>query len=486
MVKKIVVIYDDRVEPNASVQQITGGKTFGDTIFKRKTMLLRFTEFLSRFDFVSEFFTIEKSTTTEEILEYMMHISAETAVIHLFSNFGIKKEEDFSILLKKACFINQRIGVVVEHKLAMGLFPSISDYIGFIKEKTETPSLEHMNPEDKLAVDCMIDLGKVNQFLQFITGGFDARFFNALEGDDFTVTKKSANKKKIKKEYQFYHLLPDNMKIWFVMPFDYQENEHFASYTMERLHITDVAIRWIHKAMDSEEFEELLNRLFFFLKNRNKKQVTKEEYQAVEEQLYVTKVRKRLAELQKNDYYHTFEAYLTNGTKYQSVESVFEWYERLYAQVMKRCQNPSELVIGHGDLCFSNMLYHKETKTLRLIDPKGAFTEEELWTNPFYDVAKLSHSICGKYDFFNSGLYDIKIQNDCGINLKVDFDNSMFLSVFKQKLQEEGFDYLQIRLYEASLFLSMLPLHMDNPQKVFAFLLNALTILEEVESCLKE
>ena len=49
----------------------------------------------------------------------------------------------------------------------------------------------------------------------------------------------------------------------------------------------------------------------------------------------------------------------------------------------------AECVIGHGDPCFANTLYNKSTKTLKFIDPKGALTEDELWTNPYYDVAKL-------------------------------------------------------------------------------------------------
>ena len=52
--------------------------------------------------------------------------------------------------------------------------------------------------------------------------------------------------------------------------------------------------------------------------------------------------------------------------------------------------------------------------------------------------------------------------------------------------KENGFDYVTVRLYEASLFLSMLPLHMDNVQKTFGFLLNGIKILKEVEECLKD
>ena len=52
-------------------------------------------------------------------------------------------------------------------------------------------------------------------------------------------------------------------------------------------------------------------------------------------------------------------------------------------------------------------------------------------------------------------------------------------------LEKNGFDYVRVRLYEASLFLSMLPYHMDQPGKVFGFLMNAIRILEEVETCTK-
>ena len=139
------------------------------------------------------------------------------------------------------------------------------------------------------------------------------------------------------------------------------------------------------------------------------------------------------------------------------------------------------LVIGHGDPCFANTLYNKSTKTLKFIDPKGAITEKELWTNPYYDIAKLSHSICGRYDFFNNGLFEIKVNAEFSYDLEIPFDNSGFIKIFKRKLEENGFDYLTVRIYEASLFLSMLPLHIDNPHKVFGFILNVKNILEEIK-----
>ena len=117
---------------------------------------------------------------------------------------------------------------------------------------------------------------------------------------------------------------------------------------------------------------------------------------------------------------------------------------------------------------------------IRFIDPKGALVEEELWTNPYYDIAKLSHSICGLYDFFNCGLYDIVLNEDLKFELKIDFNNEKYIELFRRKLLDSDIDFKKIRVYEASLFLSMLPLHMDFPKKVFGFLLNGLSILNDI------
>ena len=102
--------------------------------------------------------------------------------------------------------------------------------------------------------------------------------------------------------------------------------------------------------------------------------------------------------------------------------------------------------------------------------------------DPYYDVAKLSHSICGHYDFFNSDLYEITIDAGLRARVKVDADNRGYVELFKESLAEHGMDFVLIRLYETSLFLSMLPLHMDRPQKVFGFIMNALAIMDSLEN----
>ncbi|MFA9375947.1 MAG: hypothetical protein ACERKZ_04245 [Lachnotalea sp.] len=489
MLKKVIVVYDDTVEADKLVKNITGPKTFGNTIFKRKTLNRRMTEVLMSNNFIADIIEYKEGDSVEKLARALKDAPDNCAVMHLLSNYGIKKMDQFNLLLEKVQFINKNIIVKLEDKTALVLYTSVEEYISYLNEQQNLDgkiSFDKVKDYDVIYSDSLVDLGELNNFMQFITGGFDARFFNALEGDEYTVTKRSSNKKKIKSEYEFYGLLPDNMKMWFVMPFDYKEEEDYASYTMERYHMTDIAIRWIHGAINIEELDDILKRLFHFVSTRNTKKVSTSEYEAVEKNLYITKVKERIQELKKSSYYIKFNNFIISGTEFRDIDEIFEKYEVLYAKVKKNINLQPEFVVGHGDLCFSNILYNKETSMLKLIDPKGATKEEELWTNPYYDIAKLSHSICGRYDFFNSGLYDIKIESDMKLNLLLEFNNEEYVALFKKYLREYHFDYTLVRLYESSLFLSMLPLHMDNPQKVFGFLLNAINILEEVEKCIQD
>ena len=132
-------------------------------------------------------------------------------------------------------------------------------------------------------------------------------------------------------------------------------------------------------------------------------------------------------------------------------------------------------------MCFSNILYSNPDQLVILIDPKGAMTTEELYMDPYYDIAKLSHSICGHYDFFNSGLYEISLDEDLKARVTVDADNREYVRLFRESLEEAGVDFRLVRLYETSLFLSMLPFHMDRPNKVFGFILNAIAIMDRLE-----
>lgn len=485
MLSKIYIVYDNSFRPCYDVENIIGEKSFGEVIFKRRTLKDRYFEILNKYQFIKGILEIDSNITMKKVLNQVVEFPAETKIMHLYSEYIIKDEEDFDIIIRKSQYIKENIVIDSDYGIAGIMFENAEEYIKFLKNSismkdTKKPYEDVTN--QILHSNAFFQLNNLPNFLQYITGSFDARFFNSLSGDEYTVTKSSTNKKKIKSEYMFYHLLPDEMKHWFVLPYNYIENENVASYTMERLHMTDVAIRWVHGAISTEEFRKLLKKIFYFIDSRKAKPISEEEYIKISNNLYLNKIDERIEELKKHKLFYCFADYIKSSTSYNTIDEIIDEYKRLYKETIKNANIDYVSVIGHGDLCFSNMLYNKETSTLKLIDTKGALEESQIWTNPYYDIAKLSHSICGKYDFFNSGMYDIKLNSDLKFELSIDFNNIEYIEIFKDFLEKSGYNYNMIRVLEASLFLSMLPLHMDFPQKVFGFLLNAINILEEAKN----
>lgn len=478
--KKLLVIYDDSIKPNKEIGTITGNNSYGDTIFKRVMLKNRMKSEILKNKAVVEVVFYSGKEDREAVCKAYKNVENTVNIVHLYSNYALKDTKEFALLLTKAQYAKETYTAQCQEQTAMAIFSSGEEYFARFEDL-----LSRSFESENIITDAFMDISKRSNFLTFITSGFDARFFNALLGDEYTVTKKSNKIEKIKSEYNFFYLLPDNMKMWFVMPFDYKEEKDSASYTMERYHMTDIAIRFVHGAVSTEELSDILDKLFYFIGLRGKKPATKEEVKKVSDDLYVKKLKERMEELKKYSQYAQFNQLLSMGTKYKNLEEIVDRYLNLYENVRRPEKDNTCLVIGHGDLCFSNILYSREADILKLIDPKGALKEEELYTDLYYDLAKLSHSICGCYDFFNSGLYEISMDRDMQLSLAIDTDREPYVEVFKQFLQKNGFDYRLVRLYEASLFLSMLPYHMDQPGKVFGFILNAINILDEVERCIQ-
>lgn len=112
----------------------------------------------------------------------------------------------------------------------------------------------------------------------------------------------------------------------------------------------------------------------------------------------------------------------------------------------------------HGDLCLPNILIEEERKFLRLVDPRGKFGDFDIYGDWRYDLAKLLHSLEGKYDLIIEDMFTVKV---CGTSIDYEMPcdftavREIFFEVFKSQLQ----DLPALRLIEATLFLSMIPLH---------------------------
>ena len=126
-----------------------------------------------------------------------------------------------------------------------------------------------------------------------------------------------------------------------------------------------------------------------------------------------------------------------------------------------------ENVFMHGDFCFSNILYNRRTKQVKLIDPRG-YTDKTIGydsSGPFvYDFFKLAHSFIGGYDQIIAGINPGKFE------LEKTRQDLIFFSSLTDLSEELIINGV------INLFLSMIPLHHDNNDRQNSFAQVALSL----------
>jgi hypothetical protein len=139
----------------------------------------------------------------------------------------------------------------------------------------------------------------------------------------------------------------------------------------------------------------------------------------------------------------------------------------------------------HGDFCLSNILFDSRIDRIKVIDPRGlnAFGEYSSFGDLAYDLAKLTHSILGLYDFIIAGAFDLNFNLDsekAQFNILIFCDDRIksIQKRFKDSVLVDKLRPLDVMPLTILLFLSMLPLHADNPKRQLAFLANALYLYE--------
>lgn len=335
------------------------------------------------------------------------------------------------------------------------------------------------------------DISRYERFVEFLSSNFDVRHFNAIENDGLAVTKRSSDVNKMRREFRFLSMVDGPVQSFFLRPFDFKEEKNSAgaaksaSYRLERLNYPDMAIQWVHGALTLREFDSFLERLTRFFAMRPVSSINADAYADLTRKSYVDKTHARLQDLERQPAYAPLSAAIEHYTPYRSLRAMIDRWQQLADRILSknRARITPQKAFTHGDLCFSNILYDKRIAQMKFIDPRGADTPEELYAHSYYDIAKVSHSVLGNYDFINHGLFDLVFTRDLSLSLEFAFpiDLARHKQAFLHRVEMMGFDPSIMRLFEASLFLSMLPLHIDIPKKTLAFALNAGLILDELE-----
>lgn len=480
--KDTLLIFDDREIVSGDVRNLVGHRRYGEIVFKRKTLIQHFIDAMP-IQVSNNFIHLRNADDLSELRRTLETSSESTAVCVVAGRAGFRQlqhlnqlmermpyaEEDFIDRLYKPLIIFlQNAHFLVENWSAFAVNPLHKwdrAWQGFQRVRSIEP----------------LDLSNIRDFLSFTCDSTATRHFNEVQIDTYFYTKRSTDKRKMLAEYSFYNFVPESMRPWLIQPFDYQDEGERASYKMMRYYLADAALQWVHGAFESDTFEPFVERILFFLASRPQQLRNKEDVACVAKKLFVDKLKERVREFLSIERGRGINDLVKSAAPRLELNNQVERYLRLYDRHQKSFEQPY-LVVGHGDPCFSNILYDQQRYLLKLIDPKGAISQDEIWTHPLYDLCKISHSVMGDYDFINNGLYEVGFTEESALKLNLtQNDMSSLKQLFLKSIVAQGYNAKSMRLGEASLFLSMLPLHIDHPKKIMAFLVTAGKILDEIE-----
>jgi hypothetical protein len=123
---------------------------------------------------------------------------------------------------------------------------------------------------------------------------------------------------------------------------------------------------------------------------------------------------------------------------------------------------------------------------LRVIDPRGLPFEGDasIYGDARYDLAKLAHSVIGRYDFLVCGRY--RLERSAERDFELYLPDDAFIREAELEFRRTAFagrhtDDPAVAALTAMLFLSMLPLHADDPARQAALLANGLRLFAEFD-----
>lgn len=480
---KLLLIVDDREFTSGEVRSLVGVRHFGDIIFKRRPLYEHFSDALPVWA-KKHLVRLRTESDLEALRSTLESCSEDTAACVIAGRSGFPRIDLLTQLIERLPYAEEDFTETL-YKPLIVFWRNAHDLVNQWAEFTSSPihiwdqSWQHSQRLESLRP---LDLGNIRDFLSLSSGSTSTRHFNEVLIDTYYYTKSSTDKRKMQAEYAFYGLVPERMRPWLIQSFDFNDEGERASYKMLRYYLADAALQWVHGAFEIETFKPFIERLLFFISDRHKQPCNKEHSAALAQDLFVTKLERRVKEFLATSEGERINQLASNATPELDINHLLNRYLTLYKRFEKSFSFNYH-VVGHGDPCFSNVLYDQQRYLLKLIDPKGALTAEELWTHPLYDLCKISHSVLGDYDFINNGLYTVGFADNNELELSFRHTNHENLkSIFLNQVKTLGHDLRIIRLGEASLFLSMLPIHIDYPNKVLAFMLNARQILNEVDS----
>lgn len=448
--------------------------------------------------------------TIKETLEYLKITDEDKVIINfadtLIDNENIPTNSIVCIsggeISKKWTYFTQKDGIItsifdrketnfnlLNSKLFVGVI-SISYPVNFLKDlniqdsNSNTTLFEALqiysnsHPFEFVEAQHWLDLGHPDDYFNSQIS-IKAREFNHMSFDKNRgiLRKTSDDKTKFKGEIEWYLKLPNKLKYVSPRIFDSCVEYNNLYIEMEFYSYPTLLEQYLYGNIGKEGWKKIFNKIKFVLNDFAKYEIVDDKIQKSLYEIYYIKTVERLNMLKNNrNFVSMFDSpIIINGKKYLSLNEIMIILKTVIKEELLDVQ---KFCIVHGDMCFANILIDEKLNFIKVIDPRGKFGEFDIYGDQRYEIAKLFHSVDGKYDYIIKNLFEVEKQNN-EINYRIydNFDFSLF-----ELMKEEFSDIIsnqqkKIEIIESLLFLSMIPLHGENINHQYIMLAVGLDIL---------
>lgn len=319
------------------------------------------------------------------------------------------------------------------------------------------------------------DFGHIQTYFRSRRAITTARSFNTLKAEAYTVRKSSDDTSKMRAEAHWLETIPPAVRPYSARLIDAGEAGGTTFYETEYLYAPTLSELFVFSAIGRPTWRNILSSCTDFLSACAAAKGTGSGDAILGE----LAVNKTIARLERHAAESGFDIGRPTTLDGRPLPSLLQIAEEM-AEALDLSSGRAECVM-HGDFCFSNILYNSRAARVSVIDPRGYVHAGQLSIlgDTRYDLAKLAHSIEGNYDKILAGRYTLR--QTSSHDLAITFESGPHHDWVRREFAQIEIDgvragSLPVRAATIGLFLSMLPLHADRPDRQTAFIANALRL----------
>ena len=324
-----------------------------------------------------------------------------------------------------------------------------------------------------------LDFGHVHTYFRSKATITTQRVFNEMEITTTYVEKKSFKSGKIKAEIQWYNSIPASITQYTPRLLSEFSNNDLCGYRLEYLYLSSLSELCVFGSLPVFVWDKIFSACEEFLDDC-RALPAKDFNRQVVMQMYTEKTKIRMLEYLQCNELDVNAPWVINGEVFPTLNELINITDKLIS-----VSDGSGVSLIHGDFCFSNILYDFRTQRVKVIDPRGVDVNGEctIYGDRRYDVAKLTHSMLGSYDYIVAGKYFMEQHSPTNFSFNIldSRSESARLSFMKKKFAGVDVASKENIAITIQLFISMLPLHNDCVDRQKAFLCNSFRLYKMLE-----